>query len=270
MPDERITREMEVLRWRDGTVSREPDVIAEEARVTIHVEPMGILDVVMAPESLEEFIYGHLFCEGLVDSPDQVVSITVADRGTMKEALVELDPSLVDRASVDGSFDGSHKRGLIQTECGAPSIWPVKPLAPIEGSLEMTAVAIEAIPRTVRDMSQLFVETGAFHYAFLMDTGGSPVERAFDVGRHTAVDKVVGKALLAGRDIGSTALYTTGRISSDVARKCVRARIPLVISRGAPLTGAIGIAKENNLGMVGFLRGGRFNVYAGERHIVLD
>jgi FdhD protein len=269
LPEERITREMEVIRWRDGTVTRQPDVIAEEANVTLHVEPLGILDIVMAPESLHEFIIGHLFCEGLVDGPDQVMDITVADRGDRKEVLVELDPALVEEASGDGSFEGFHKRGLIQTECGAPSIWPVKPLVPIKGSLGMPADAIAGIPGAVKDRSQLFVETGAFHYAFLMSTEGRPMFEAFDVGRHTAVDKVVGRALLADAAPSSMALYTTGRISSDVAKKCLRARIPLVISRGAPLTGAVGLARTNNLGMVGFLRGGRFNVYAGESHVRL-
>ncbi|MCK4969742.1 MAG: formate dehydrogenase accessory sulfurtransferase FdhD, partial [Thermoplasmata archaeon] len=84
-----------------------------------------------------------------------------------------------------------------------------------------------------------------------------------------AVDKVVGKALLAKADLPSMALYTTGRISTDVAQKCIQARIPIVISRGAPLSGAIGLARVNNLGMVGFLRGGRFNVYSGESHVAL-
>ena len=245
-------------------------MIAEEANVTVHVEPLGILDIVMTPGSLREFIVGHLYCEGLVQRAEQVMDVTVADRGDKREVLVELDPALVEEASEDGSFDSVNKRGLIQTECGAPSIWPIKPLSPIEGRFVMTAAAIAGIPRAVRDRSQLFVETGAFHYAFLLDADGEPVLEAFDVGRHTAVDKVVGRALLGGVDPSRMALYTTGRISSDVARKCIRARIPLVISRGAPLAGAIGLARANDLGMVGFLRGGRFNVYAGERHIILD
>jgi len=271
LAEDRITREIDVLRWRDGSVSREPDVIAEEANVTAHVEPLGILDIVMTPGSLREFIVGHLYCEGLVQRVEQVMDVTVADRGDdRREVLVELDPALVEEASGDGPFDGVQRRGLIQTECGAPSIWPIRPLSPIGGRFVMTAAAIAGIPRAVRDRSQLFVETGAFHYAFLLDADGEPVLEAFDVGRHTAVDKVVGKALFSGTALGTTALYTTGRISSDVARKCVRARIPLVISRGAPLAGAIGMARANDLGMVGFLRGGRFNVYAGERHIILD
>jgi len=269
LPEDRITREVEILRWRDGSLSREPDLVAEEAKVTVYVEPLGILDIVMTPESLVEFIYGHLYCEGLVDRVDQVVDITVADREDRKEALVELDPALVEGTSGDGFPDGVYKRGLIQTECGAPSIWPVKPYVPIEGRLGMTAEAIAGIPGVVRDRSKLFVETGAFHYAFLLGIDGEPLFEAFDVGRHTAVDKVVGKALLANADLPSMAMYTTGRISTDVARKCLQARIPIVISRGAPLSGAIGLARGNNLGMVGFLRGGRFNVYSGESHVAL-
>lgn len=270
MAEDRITREMEVLRWRDGSLSREPDVVAAEANVTLHVEPLGILDIVMTPDSLREFIVGHLYCEGLVQRVEQVMDVTVADRGGGKEVLVELDPALVEEASEDGPFDGVHRRGLIQTECGAPSVWPIRPLSPIEGSFAMTAAVIAGIPGAVRDRSQLFVKTGAFHYAFLLEADGEPVAEAFDVGRHTAVDKVVGRALLGGVDPSRRALYTTGRISSDVARKCIRARIPLVISRGAPLAGAIDLARANDLGMVGFLRGGRFNVYAGDGHIILD
>jgi FdhD protein len=270
LPEDRIVREMEVLRWRDGSTGRSPDVMAEEAHVTVYVEPMGILEIVMAPESIREFILGHLYCEGLIHTTDQVVDITMADRGDRMEAMVELDPALVAEATTEGSFDGVHRRGLIQTECGTPSIWPIKPMESIEGRFGMSARVIASIPGVVRDRSQLFVETGAFHYAFLMDRDGSPALEAFDVGRHTAVDKVVGKALSEGTDPSKTALYTTGRISSDVARKCLRARIPLVISRGAPLTGAVGIARDHNLGMVGFLRGGRFNVYAGEGHIAFD
>jgi FdhD protein len=270
MTDDRVTREMDILRWRDGTVFTEADLVAEESLVTFHVEPMGILEIVMAPESLREFILGHLFCEGLIDGPDGVTDVTVADRGDRLEVLVELSPEVVEKASAMDQFDGTHRRGLIQTECGGIPPWPKRDLVPIKGTLDMGAEAIASIPRTVRDRTELFVETGAFHYAFLIDPRGHVLLEAFDVGRHTAVDKVVGKALSEDVDLVRSALYTTGRISSDVARKCVQAGIPLVISRGAPLTGAITIAEENNLGMVGFLRGGRFNVYAGERHVVLD
>jgi FdhD protein len=159
---------------------------------------------------------------------------------------------------------------LIQTECGAAPAWPSRPLAPIAGHLGIEASVFVKVPAAVKGLSELFTSTGAYHYAFLLGTNGAPQLGAHDIGRHTAVDKVIGKALLAGKGFGELALYTTGRISSDVASKCVRAGIPVVVSRGAPLTRAVELARSNNLGMVGFLRGGRFNVYAGEEHIIWD
>ncbi len=270
MPEERITREIEVVRWRDGVTTREPDLVAEETQITFHVEPLGILDIIMAPESLDEFIIGHLYSEGLIRNRDDVGDILVADRGGRLEVLVELGSEIVEEAEASGDLEGAHARGLIQTECGAPPAWPTRPLRPIEGRLGLPAEVLAGIPRAVRDRTELFTSTGAFHYAFLISRKGEPVHEAFDVGRHTAVDKVVGKALLADADLSTLALYTTGRISSDIARKCVHAGIPLVISRSAPLTGAIRIARDNDLGMVGFLRGGRFNIYAGEEHILIE
>jgi FdhD protein len=265
-----MTRDVEVLRWRDGSTSREHDVVAEEARMVLHVEPLGVLDIVMTPESLREFILGHLYCEGLITDVRQVLEVTVAERGDHQEVLVELDPATAREATGPSVADGARRRGLIQTECGTPSMWPERPLRPISDGIGMAASVIAGVPRAVRDRSQLFVETGAFHYAFLVDTEGTPTAEAFDIGRHTAVDKVVGRALTGGVDLRRNALYTTGRISTDVARKCLQARIPLVMSRGAPLSGAISLARGNGLGMVGFLRGGRFNAYAGEDHIVWD
>ncbi|UCC92432.1 MAG: formate dehydrogenase accessory sulfurtransferase FdhD [Thermoplasmata archaeon] len=267
MTDEEVTRDIEVLRWRDGTATREPDVVAEEVQVTLHLEPLGILDIVMTPDSIREFVYGHLYTEGLIRSTDQVMDVNAADRGAYREVLVELDQSVVEAAAGDGSFDGRHRRGTIQTECGAPSIWPFSPLQRIEGNMGMRADTVVSIPKALRERSELYVETGAFHYAWLVDIDGVPRFEAFDVGRHTAVDKAVGKALLAGHDPSSYALYTTGRISTDVARKCIRAGIPLVISRGAPLTGAVDLANTFNLGMVGFVRGTKFNLYAAEEHV---
>ncbi len=138
MPEERITREMDVVRWRDGVITREPDLVAEESEITFHVEPLGILDIIMAPESLNEFIVGHLFCEGLIRHRDDVGDISVADRGGRYEVLVELGSEIVKEAEKSGDLDGAHTRGLIQTECGAPPAWPTRPLQPIKGLLGVT------------------------------------------------------------------------------------------------------------------------------------
>jgi FdhD protein len=266
-PGERVVKELDILKWRDGSLTEEPDSLAEESLVTFHVEPLGVLDIIMAPTELREFIVGHLFSEGLISDPDQVLEVLEADRGDHLDVLVELDQSLADDAK-DPSIDGqSVRRGLIQTECGAPPAWPTRPLEPIPNKLGMDASVLTKIPSMLREMTDLFYQTGAFHYSMVLDKEGKPLKSAYDIGRHTAVDKVIGKALLDGIDVTDVALFTTGRISSDIAGKCVKARIPLLISRSAPLTRAIDIARANNLGMVGFLRGGRYNVYSGKDHL---
>ncbi len=265
-----VTRDMEILRWRDGAVEKVTDTLAEEKLATFFVEPLGILDIVMTPDELKEFILGHLYAEGVIDGAEGILDITIADRGERFEALVELASPEEGRDRAADAGVAPPRRGLVQTECGAAPAWPSRPLAPISGQLGIEARALVKVPAAVRGLSELFTSTGAYHYAFLLGIDGAPQLGAHDIGRHTAVDKVIGKALLAGRRFGELALYTTGRISSDVAGKCVRVGIPLVASRGAPLTGAVELARSNNLGMVGFLRGGRFNVYAGEDHIVWD
>jgi FdhD protein len=270
---EDVTTRLEVLRWRDGKASREEDVLAVERRVTFHVEPLGVLDVQMTPDGLEDFIVGHLVAEGIVGTARDVLSTTVAHRVDRTEVLVEVDPSGLMLEAPGEGIDGAgagRALGLIRTGCaGAPDA-SARPLRPIEGRLGMRAGELARIPSAARDLAPLYTRTGAVHYAHLVDAGGAPLMSAHDVGRHTAVDKAIGRALRAGERLRERALFTTGRLSSDVVRKCVRASLPLVASRGAALSAAVDIARANALCTVGFLRGGRFNVYSGEHHIVWD
>lgn len=271
--DDGVTTRLEVLRWRDGAAVRMEDVVAVERRVTFHVEPLGELDVQMTPEGLEDFIVGHLVAEGVVGSARDVVSTTVAQRADRTEVLVELDPSGLEPAPGASGPQGAGPRrslGLIRTGCaGAPDASP-RGLVPIEGRLGMRASDLLRVPSAVRERAPLYASTGAVHYAHVLDARGAPLVSAHDVGRHTAVDKAIGRALRAGEPLGQRALFTTGRLSSDVVRKCVRASLPLVASRGAALSAAVEIARANSLCTVGFLRGGRFNVYSGEHHIDWD
>lgn len=113
-------------------------------------------------------------------------------------------------------------------------------------------------------LAEGFRLTGAYHYAFLFDPALRLVASGEDIGRHNAVDKAIGGALLAGRHLGDLVLFTTGRASAEIALKALRAGIPLVASQGAALMGAIALARRHNLGLIGFLRGRRFNLYSGE------
>ena len=264
------TSAVEVLRSRGEGTSRGTDVVARERRVVFHVDPLGMLEAVMSPVELREFIMGHLLGEGVIASAREVADVTVAERDGWTEVLVELVLPEGGTALAAPSGGPPARLGLIQTACAGSPPRDARPLQPLAGSLGVRAADLLRVPSQLRGLTELFVQTGAFHYAFLLDTGATPRLGAYDIGRHTAVDKVIGKALLAGEPLPSLFLFTTGRVSSDVAAKCVRARVPLVASRGAPLDGAVTVARATGLGLVGFLRGGRFNVYAGEGHVVWD
>jgi FdhD protein len=266
----RSTSRVEVIRSREDGTSRGDDVVAREGRVVFHVDPLGMLEVTMSPLELQEFILGHLFAEGVIEGAGELAGVTVAERDGWTEVLVELVLPEGGKARAAPSGGPPARLGLIQTACASSAPRDARPLQPLRGSLGVRAADLLRVPSQLRGLTEMFVRTGAFHYAFLMDRDAAPRVGAYDIGRHTAVDKVIGKALLAGEPLPSLFLFTTGRVSSDVAGKCVRARVPLVASRGAPLEGAVAVARATGLGLVGFLRGGRFNVYAGEGHVVWD
>ncbi|MGC9530067.1 MAG: formate dehydrogenase accessory sulfurtransferase FdhD [Candidatus Bipolaricaulaceae bacterium] len=126
----------------------------------------------------------------------------------------------------------------------------------------MPARLLLRIPHVITPHVRGFTATGAFHYAFLFDQDLSLRQVARDIGRHNAVDKAIEQQLLARGRLEDSFLYLTGRITQQVVAKCVRAGLPLAASPGAALAGAVALARERGLGLVGFLRGGRFNVYS--------
>ncbi|RLG71378.1 MAG: hypothetical protein DRO11_04600, partial [Methanobacteriota archaeon] len=142
----------------------------------------------------------------------------------------------------------------------------VKPLSSPVSPL-LSAQKLVGIQKIVFRETEEFRLTGAYHYAIIFDSSLDLVAKAKDIGRHNAVDKVVGEVLLCGGSFSDSVLFTTGRISKEIVLKCLRCGIPLLVSRGAVLLGAVSLAKRYNLGLVGFLRGQRFNIYSGEKII---
>jgi FdhD protein len=107
-------------------------------------------------------------------------------------------------------------------------------------------------------------KTGGVHFSGLFSSDLELKHFASDIGRHNAVDKVVGKSLLTGEDFSDKILFTTGRISSDIVVKCLRIGIPMIVSKNSPLHTAITLARKYNLCLIGYLRGNRFDVFSGD------
>lgn len=252
-----------ILRWKDGKVETVADRIAEECFIHVEIEDKAAFDTIVTPEKIKEFVFGNLFAEGIIDSPSDVKEYSVREKSENLFAKVRLSSS---KSSV--LFHRNYN--ILWTDCGGLSHIQKRMgnnLRKIKTTMLLKAKDIPRVLIEAGKKSDLYRKTGAYHYAFFFDSSIFLGEWAHDVSRHNAVDKAIGMRFLKGSDFDEHFLFTTGRITSDMILKCLRTRMPMLVSRGAPLHEAVRLAKEYNLGLIGFLRGKRFNVYSGESMI---
>ncbi len=251
-----MVEELKIDRYKNGEYKKVTDHLAAECLLQLSINTDLTLNMVLTPEKIRPFIYGHLFSKGFIKSSDEILEIAVHKYKNRIRAEVKLKNSLKDFKDKEtqilwtGCASGGEPLGQAHLE-------------KIKSSLQISAQKLITIPGKVRKNTPGFRLTGAYHYAFLFNKEANLLLQAKDIGRHNAVDKVIGEALLKDSALNGKILYTTGRISSDIVLKSLRAKIPLLISRSAPLAQAVKLAREYNLGVVGFLRGKRFNIYSG-------
>jgi FdhD protein len=235
--------------------------IAEESILHVQINEMGY-DVIISPNEIKEFVYGNLLSEGFIKRMSDVSSY----KEKRKHDLINVYLGLK-------SFDPSFLRknyNIVWTECGSvPEIQKRKGegLKKIKSDITLGTQDIIGIQKKMREEISRLKKTGGVHYSALFDSELNLNYFAYDVGRHNAVDKVIGKAALAGEDLHKMVLFTTGRISSDIVVKCLRVRIPVVISKNSPLYTAISLARKYDLGLIGYLRGKKFDVFSGKEKI---
>lgn len=254
---------MKILRWQDGELSELDDKIAEGTFLHVELNDSVGFDTMVSPDQIKEFVYGNLYSEGLIKKEEDVQSYHMKRKGD--NITVQL--SLIKGPKI--SFERNYN--IMWTDCASPSLVQKRmqdKLQKVESSLKLDPQKLIDASKETRKLSGPYKETGALHSAFLFDGDMKLLAYAHDVSRHNAVDKVIGIHFLEGKTFDNTVVMTTGRITSSLVLKCLRVGIPMVVSRGAPLHDSIELAREYGLGMVGFLRGRRFNIYSGE-HMIL-
>ncbi len=260
----------EVVEWRDGEVRRVVDYLAAEEpleiRVSSSLEPGVSLSVTMrTPGHDLELAAGFLLTEGIVDTAEQIVGIrAVTDEATGKSNVVEVEiaGSDYDAETMRRSFFAASSCGI----CGKASIEAVRRRglrAPNPG-FRVSPQILCSLSEKLRGDQALFEKTGGLHAAGLFTASGDLIELREDIGRHNAVDKIVGWALLQGRlPLAAHVLMVSGRGGFEIAQKAIAAGIPVLASVSAPSSLAVKLSRELGLTMVGFLRGSRFVVYSG-------
>lgn len=268
-----------VLRYRNGGMERRRDRVATEEPLEIRLAladgrrsvVRSIALTMRTPGHDAELAAGFLFAEGIVTARHSILQVAhCPGEGPQRYNVVEvrLAPgTLVDEALLTRNFYVSSSCGV----CGKASLdalarRSVTPLAP--GGPRVTAASIPSLADRLRSVQGVFDRTGGLHAAGLFDASGTLLRAREDVGRHNAVDKVVGHAFLSGElPLTGRILLVSGRSSFEILLKAVAAGIPFVVAVGAPSSLAVSLARRYGVTLVGFARDGGFNVYAGEDRV---
>lgn len=270
----RVTVGRPVLRVRDGVISRRPDTLAAEEPMEIRVNGRPLTVTMRTPGGDFDLAIGFLVSEGVVHSADDVLSVrycagATADGGNTYNVV---DVGLAAHvpppdASLERSFYTTSSCGL----CGKASLEAVRTSSAwsvAEDTLRVTPELLTTLPERLREAQRVFDSTGGLHAAGLFDAEGNLLCVREDVGRHNAVDKVIGHALREGLvPLRNSMLMVSGRASFELVQKAVMAGIPLLAAVSAPSSLAVDLADDNGLTLVGFLRGSSMNIYAGTDRI---
>ncbi|HEY0830660.1 MAG TPA: formate dehydrogenase accessory sulfurtransferase FdhD [Candidatus Dormibacteraeota bacterium] len=269
--------DIRIRRWEAGSWSDAPDavVMEEPLQLLLDGEPLSV--VMRTPGQDIELALGLLFAEGIVRSLDDVRELRISAESGESDARIRVDASIVDSNQVDVHLARTRRRkperSMLSSSacgvCGAVMIEDLRrDLAVLPSGPSVDAAILPALVERLRSSQGVFDRTGGLHGAGLFEPGGEPICTREDVGRHNAVDKVVGRMLLDGRlPVRDSILVVSGRAGYEIVQKSITAGIPLVAAVGAPSSLAVALSRDFNQTLVGFLRGERFNVYAAAERL---
>jgi len=263
-------REIKVSRinTKNNTIEHRTDYVAEDMPIHIFVNKNHYGTILCTPEQTKELVIGHLLAEGLLKDVNEIEQLTIKDDG---KCLVTLKPDVDAQKRISTTQRFSR---IIVSSCGAPNYKPlaeiIEKLPKIDFDLKITASVLLESVQQLNFIAEKFRKTGGVHVAALYDTDGKVVALAEDVGRHNAVDKVIGVAATKNLDFSKLILALSGRLTGDIVLKAARTRIPLIGSLSAAITSGLETANLTSITLVGFVRGQRMNVYTYPERIVFE
>jgi FdhD protein len=268
-PSASPTTEVEVRRWRAGEAHAERDQLAVEAPLEIRLATKPITVVMRTPGDDEELVAGFLFDEGIIDGTRDIKAITrppfLSDQERGNVISVELAQG-ARRAPSDRLFFSVSACGV----CGKRSLGELEMEAPtIDAPLRVQRALLARLPERLRAAQPVFDRTGGLHGAGLFTPVGELLCAREDIGRHNAVDKVVGWALREGRlPLAGALLVVSGRLGYEIAQKGIMAGIPIIASVGAASSLAVELAERYGVTLATFVRPDGMNVFGPPERIV--
>jgi FdhD protein len=264
----------QVTEWDNGEIRRKEDYLAAEEPLEIRIGEDPLSVTMRTPGHDLELAAGFLFTEGLVQHRAQIVALEALEtevetpaenRGNVVEAKLAPE-SAPDFEKMRRHFFAASSCGI----CGKASIDSIRArtLAAPNPNFRLDPEVLVRLPEVLRESQAVFGRTGGLHAAGLFDAAGKLLVLREDIGRHNAVDKVIGWSLLEERvPLSETILLVSGRGGFEIVQKAIVAGLPVVASVSAPSSLAVQLARELGQTLIGFLRGRRFVVYAGAERI---
>ena len=247
--------------------SRTDDVLAVEEPLEIRLGERSLSITMRTPRNDFELAAGFLHSEGMVNHAAQILSMNHLDDSTSDIVVVQLAGEPRERVQPQRNFVMTSACGV----CGKASLQDLAvntcPVLPPDDIL-LSSQVIHGLPDALRRAQSVFDTTGGLHAAASFSFDGELECLREDIGRHNAVDKLVGTALLGGRmPMSRSLLLVSGRASFELVQKALVAGIPVMAAVGAPSSLAVATAERSGMTLIGFLRNGRFNVYTGSHRI---
>jgi len=261
-----------VTQWEDGKATRVEDYLAAEEPLEMRAGRYSLGITLRTPGNDEELVAGFLFTEGILSRREHLVSMRLPRDAAPERNLVRVTLDSKVRLSARGAarrFSAGSACGV----CGKASIAQLRRrgLRRPEVTTLFDPEVLCHLPQKLRAAQAVFGRTGGLHAAALFDPRGELLILREDIGRHNAVDKVIGWAFLEGRlPLGGHVLLVSGRSGFEIVQKALAAGIPLLASVSAPSSLAVQLARELGLTLVGFLRGRRFVIYSEQDRIAVS
>jgi FdhD protein len=260
-------RSVGVTRVDAGRRQELPDQVAVERALEVRLngEPFSV--IMRTPGDDRHLAVGFLFSEGVIRTPADIRAVDADPAADLVD--VRLSPA---RTPALAELLGTRRNVAMNSSCGMCGRRTLESLDvpgdPLPVTWTMPAAIVAGLPGVLAPAQHAFAQTGGLHAAGLVWTDGRLDRSAEDVGRHNAIDKLVGHMLLTGRlPLSDHALVVSGRLSFEIVQKAWLAGIPMIVAVSAPSSLAIDLAARSGMTLVGFTRDGRFNIYTHEERV---
>jgi len=267
-----IAEKRKVIKWfetsghqQNFSIIEVEDWIAREINLKISINGNELIRFACSPIDCEDLAIGFLFTEGIISRLEEINHIIQNKKDYRIEfVLDERNKKLIDEWSNTRTMSSGCGQGVVSNLEHRR-----KNLKPVNFKVNTNVKTLPSLFKHLVNNSEWYYRTGCIHSVSLFCDDGSVIIRE-DIGRHNAVDKVIGYALQCKFEFHNTILYSSGRISSDMMLKAARAQIPVVVSKTAPTSLAVDIANESGITLIGFARGRKLNVYSHPERINFD